>query len=237
MPIKRLHKSRALIAQTWESQLNLSFFLGLLVVTVFLLPALGFEGQHSRISTDLVFSTVLVSGVAIAWGQPRLFVFGSFLAAIALSIRWAGLWISGANFEMWRDVATLASIALICYVLLSQVFRAGTINRARIQGAIAVYLLLGLGWAQAYQITDYFMPGSFQFPASSKSMLGGWYYLSFTTLTTLGYGDFVPIKAQARSLAMGEALVGQLYLAVLIARLIALEVTAFQSDSEAKSGE
>ena len=237
MPTKRLHKSRALIAQTWESQLNLSLFLGLLVVTVFLLPALGFEGQYFNISTDLVFSVVLVSGVAIAWGQRRLFLFGSCLAAIALSIRWAGWWIKSGEFEMLRDVATLASIALISYVLLTQVFRAGAITAARNQGALAVYLLLGLGWAQAYQITSYLKPGSFQIPAGASSMVGGWYYFSFTTLTTLGYGDIVPIKPQARSLAMAEALTGQLYLAVLIARLIALEVTSVQADSELKSDE
>jgi hypothetical protein len=236
MPTKRLHKGRALIVQTWESQLNLSLFLGLLVVTVFLLPALGFEGQYFNVSTDLVFSVVLVSGVAIAWGQRRLFVFGSCLAAIALSIRWASWWVKSGEFEMWRDVATLASIALISYVLLTQVFRAGAITAARIQGAIAVYLLLGLGWAQAYQIINSLKPGSFQYPASAPS-IGAWYYLSFTTLTTLGYGDIVPIKPQARSLAMAEALTGQLYLAVLIARLIALEVTSVQANSEPKSDE
>jgi hypothetical protein len=62
-----------------------------------------------------------------------------------------------------------------------------------------------------------------------------WYYYSFATLTTLGYGDIVPIKPVSRSLAIGEALTGQLYLTVLIARLVSLEVMSWQPDSKNRS--
>ena len=235
--LSALHKGRVLIAQTWESQLNLSLFLGLLVLTVFLMPVLGLERPYGRFSRDLIFSVVLISGVAIAWGQRRLFVFSSCVAAVALGIRWAAWWIRTDDFALWREVATLVSVAIICWVLLSQIFRTGIVTSARVQGGVAVYLLLGLGWAHCYHIANRLTPGSFQSSVGSFFSVVEWYYYSFATLTTLGYGDIVPIKPVSRSLAIGEALTGQLYLTVFIARLVALEVMSWQPDSKLKSEE
>jgi hypothetical protein len=62
-----------------------------------------------------------------------------------------------------------------------------------------------------------------------------WFYYSFVTLTTLGYGDITPLSRVARSLAIGEALTGQLYLAVLIARLIGLEMLSHQAEKKTES--
>ena len=232
-----LHKGRVLIAQTWESQLNLSLFLGLLALTIFWMPALGLVRPYGRLVFDLMFSVVLISGVAIAWGQRRLFILSSCIAAVALGARWAAWWIRTDDFTLWREVATLASVALICWVLLSQIFRSGIITSARLQGAVAVYLLLGLGWAHCYHIANRLTPGSFQSSVGSFFSVVEWYYYSFATLTTLGYGDIVPVKPVSRSLAIGEALTGQLYLTVLIARLVALEVMSWQPDSKSKSDE
>ncbi len=64
-----LSKGRVLIAQTWKSQLNLSIFLGLLVLTVFLMPILGIDHPYRRFWADLIYSIILISGVAIAWGS------------------------------------------------------------------------------------------------------------------------------------------------------------------------
>jgi hypothetical protein len=232
--ISALQKGRVLIAQTWESQLNLSLFLGLLVFTVFLMPAIGLEHWSGRIARDVTFSVILVSGVAIGWGQRRLFVFGTFVAAIALAIRWAAWYVRTDAFDLLREGATLAGIALICMILLSQIFRTGIVTSARVQGALAVYLLLGLGWAHCYQIVNRPDPGSFQSSVGSFFSVIEWNYYSFATLTTLGYGDIVPILPVSRSLAIGEALTGQLYLTVLIARLVALEVMSWQPDSKSE---
>lgn len=192
---------------------------------------------YGRFVFDLMFSVVLISGVAIAWGQRRLFIFSACIAAVALGTRWAAWWIRTDDFALWREVATLASVAVVCCVLLSQIFRSGIITSARVQGAVAVYLLLGLGWAHCYHIANRLTPGSFQSSVGNFFSVVEWYYYSFATLTTLGYGDIVPIKPVSRSLAIGEALTGQLYLTVLIARLVALEVMSWQPDSKLKSEE
>jgi Ion channel len=235
--LSALHKGRALIAQTWESQLNLSLFLGLLIFIVFLTPVLGLERASGRFARDLMFSIVLTSGVAIAWGQRRLFVFSSCVTTIALVIRWTASFVRTDDFDLLREIVTLASIAVICLILISQIFRPGIVTSARLQGAIAVYLLLGLGWAHCYQIANRLFPNSFQSSVGSFFSVVEWYYYSFATLTTLGYGDIVPVKPVSRSLAIGEALTGQLYLTVLIARLIALEVMSWQPNSNHKSAE
>ena len=139
-----LHKSRALIAQTWESQANLSLFLGLLVVTAFLMPALGLDHPYKRFSHDLIYSLIVISGVAIGWGQRRLFILGACLGSLAICLRWAAWGVRNEDFAMWRDLATLACLVMICWALLSQVFREGRVSSARVQGAVAAYLLLGL---------------------------------------------------------------------------------------------
>jgi Ion channel len=120
-------------------------------------------------------------------------------------------------------------------VLLAQVFRAGPVNSYRVQGAIAVYLLFGAGWAHAYHLTAILHPGSFNAPSGNMSTPLDWTYFSFVTLSTLGYGDITPVHPIARVLAAGEALAGQLYLAVLIARLVAMEVVSWQSKTNQNS--
>jgi hypothetical protein len=208
-----------------------------MVFTVFIMPALGLEGSAGQVLRDVVFSVVLISGVAIGWGERTFFIFSSCVAAVALIIRWSAWYFTTDNFGLWREAATLASIVLISLILLSQIFRAGSMTRERVQGAVAVYLLLGLAWAHGYEIVNFLIPGSFHSSVGSFFSVVEWYYYSFATLTTLGYGDIVPIKQVSRSLATGEALTGQLYLTVLIARLVALEVMSWTPDSKGKLDE
>lgn len=93
-------------------------------------------------------------------------------------------------------------------------------------GAACVYLLLGLVWMVAYTLLERVHPGSFHFnsvdAASGVPAVFDFLYYSFVTLTTLGYGDVTPLTPRARSLAVLEAIVGVLFVAVLIARLVGL---------------
>jgi voltage-gated potassium channel len=97
----------------------------------------------------------------------------------------------------------------------------------RIVGAICVYLLIGLAWAKIYESLDDIVPGSFRFPADTAWATPGllrYTYFSFITLGTLGYGDVTPVTALAGTLAWMEAITGQLYLAITVARLVALSI-------------
>lgn len=98
----------------------------------------------------------------------------------------------------------------------------------RIVGAICVYLLIGLGYASIYETLDGVFPGSFRFPADSAWTAPGplrYRYFSFVTLATVGYGDVTPVTAFAGTLAALQAIAGQLYIGITVARLVALSLT------------
>jgi hypothetical protein len=133
------------------------------------------------------------------------------------------------NIELftWNAVLMLIFLIFATGIVLSRVFQKGRITHYRIQGAIAVYLLLGLIWGIAYLLVELQAPGSFNMGiASDRSQLSSeMMYHSLVTLTTVGYGDITPLSAAARNLSNLEGLVGQLYPVILIARLVSLEIT------------
>jgi hypothetical protein len=229
-------RARGLIRESWQSQANLSFFLALLVVVAFVLPSMGFGARDIKLYSDLTFSLLLFSGIAIAWGGRRkIFLLATFVGGVTLAVRCMAFFTATPALQLWSEQWSLAAILVIAVVLLMQVFREGAVTHSRIQGAIAVYLLFGVGWAHAYHIAEFLHPGSFNTTAGSMSNVSDWIYYSFVTLTTVGYGDITPVRPIARSLSVGEALTGQLYLAVLIARLVAMEVVSWQSKANHNS--
>ena len=110
-------------------------------------------------------------------------------------------------------------------LILTHVLRDEEVSREKIFGALSVYLLLGVIWAMLFIMMDSLVPGSFRYGQERVLTEAQMVYYSFVTLTTLGYGDIVPVSPTARSLATLEALTGQLYLTVLVARLVGLHIT------------
>jgi hypothetical protein len=217
-------------ADTLGSQINISIFLGLLILTVFVMPAIGFGSKNERWYGNIVFSILIGAGTAIAWRRRRLFFFSALIGFLTLSVRWLALWVPGGSWGLSSELAALIAVLMISWILLSQIFRStGPTTAVSLQAAIAVYLLFGLAWANAYLIVIQLNPASFQSTVSlSSSSATEWYYYSYVTLTTLGYGEITPLTRIARVLAAGEAVTGQLYLAVLIARLIGMELMSSQ---------
>jgi hypothetical protein len=214
-----------------ESQIKISIFLSLLILTVFVLPAVGLGEHHEHRYGLIVSSVIFCSGASIAWRRRRLFFSSALVASIAVGTRLYALWVPGHFWILFSEMAMIAGILIICWTLLLQIFRnEGQVTRISIQAAIAVYLLFGNAWANAYLITEQQNPNSFKSTVSlSASSPEEWLYYSFVTLTTLGYGEITPQSQVARSLAIGEALTGQLYLAVLVARLIGKEMSSAQT--------
>jgi hypothetical protein len=219
-------KARELILHTWQSQANLALFLAMLVVTVFMLPAINVKHEHIVLYSNVVYSLVLASGVAIGWGRPRLFALAAVVASPALVLRWVAWAMPTPGLEIWAEAFSLLSVVVIAYVLLAQVFRDGPINLMRVQGAVAAYLLIGVGFAYGYQIDSRLNPASVESTVGKMTTFVDWVYFSFCTLSTVGYGDIVPTSRLSRTLAIGEGISGQLFLAILIARLVAMQVSA-----------
>ena len=206
----------------WTDGRGLSIFLGALVALI-ILPALVPLGLPGRFLVDALFSLILVSGAAAVADRPRTTLIVSVIAVAALLVRWASWLYPAAGLAVWREISTLASLVALCGVALALVLRRGPITTRRIEGAIAVYLLLGFTWAQAYELVALWHPGAFGGVVEGRDS-NPWTYYSFVTLTTMGYGDIMPVHPLARALAVLEALTGQLYLTILLARLVSLEL-------------
>jgi len=144
------------------------------------------------------------------------------VAVVSISLRCAARWYPELN--TFREATMLACILATTYIVIAQVFRGGRVTSMRIQGALAIYMLFGLAWANAYELVDMSYHGIAFYTQEPMGSVSAWVYYSFVTLTTLGYGDVVPINRVARMLAIGEAMTGQIYLTVLVARLVALQV-------------
>lgn len=215
------------MARVWTSEWSLTAFLVMLVVMVFIVVPLGRLVGIGALLGSTIFSLLLISGVAAVSERrvPTLLVTG--LVIVTLILRWLTHVAPGMIIASAGVVSALACLGLMAGVVAYHVFRKGTITSHRIQGAVALYLLLGMIWGFAYelvliQVPDAFLPADLgDNPDVLTSHL---IYFSFVTLTTVGYGDITPAHPIVRSLAMLEALVGQLYPAILIGRLVAMEL-------------
>ena len=132
------------------------------------------------------------------------------------------------------DAFLFVFLSLAIFNTMRQVAVGTEINPNRIVGAICVYLLLGVLWSAIYMAIEFFQPGSFRGLTEVASPVWNpdWIYFSFVTITTLGYGDITPVTQTARSFAFAEAVVGQFYIAVLVAGLVSAYISARQSSGE-----
>ena len=207
---------------------GLSAMLALLVILIFVVQPLGDIGVTGRAVTTLFFSMMLISGVWAVGGTrgPARIVGAVVLAGLA--VRGLRLWLGSGSLVVPNAVVSLVFCVVVALVILAQVFRAGPITFHRIQGAVAAYLLLGIAWAFAYEMVALKWPAAFTMPGpqqiDSRALISQFVYFSFVTLTTVGYGDVSAVHPIARSLVTIEALVGQLFPAILLARLVSMEL-------------
>jgi hypothetical protein len=208
----------------WVDDRGLPFFCAFLVVTAFVLPPFQPLGAGRSLAGDVVYACLLISGVR-ALGErklARLFLMPATVITLAVEL---SAWFISVPEPLVLGTG-LVSLLLLLAIVLAQTLRAGPITAARLQGAIAAYLLLGVIWAYSYALVGVLNPAAFSGPVDPTQGPRAFYYFSFVTLATLGYGDVLPVSPVARSLATFEAVTGTLYLAILIARLVSLAVVA-----------
>lgn len=215
---------RIQMGEFWSGDLGLTLITVSLVLLVFVITPLREAGVPGRAVLDLVIAALMLFAV-FAIKDNR---FSTFLVVALISVT-AGV-LGTARFYptpfLHQLGSVLVTLTLILYVriVLLVMFRAGPITWSRVQGGVCAYLLLGMAWASAFQIVEQSRPGSFHFvttPTGFDQLISKLTYFSFCTLTTVG-GDVAPLSPIARSLTIAEAMVGQLFPAILIGALVAM---------------
>jgi voltage-gated potassium channel len=193
------------------------------------------EVKGGDIIVSLLFSLVLISAVLAVASRRRTLVVALFLLIPAIVGRWINHFRPHLVPPAVFLIAGLVLVAFVVVNLLRFVLRAPSVNIEVLCASISAYLMLGLMWTMAYWLVDQLTPGgafSFNTNAGTRSMNGfTGFYFSFITLSTVGYGDITPVSRIARWLAAMEAMTGLLYVAVLIARLVALYSSPKSDDS------
>ena len=219
----------------WVQDRGLSFFLAFLVLITIFVPMFRLS-RSGRIGIDLIFALMLFSG-AIATIRQRIFVY-LILALTVLEFstdlmvefnRLPGHWGCDTALKIF-------GMAILVVMTLRHTFRPGPISVHRAMGGVAVYLLIGLTWAFGYKLVMEERPDAIHFQSSIAGIPTGepsrLIYFSFATLTSVSYGDAYPVHRVARSLATAEALIGQLYPAILIATLVGMSLQARSGDEK-----
>ena len=179
----------------------------------------------------IFYTVILLSAIYTVSERKLYFLLGLLLVILSTLIHWIGIGIGNQAFLIVSDVLGAAVLCLTAVLIIFHVLRAEQITSQKIYGALSAYLLIGIIWTLLFMILEFLVPGSFQMGQETDLRTSQMLYYSFVTLTTLGYGDVVPILPAARSMATLEALMGQLYLVIVVARLVALHITHSKSDS------
>ena len=220
------------LRRLWATDMALTALLIFLLVHIFLLYPLGQMGTV-RLVTTLFFSAILITG-AMAATRNRVFRGFVFLwSVLTLAIFEIRHLFPYEVLLFVKNGLSLFFLVLLTLLILGQAFREGPTTSHRITGAVAVYLLLGLIWSLAYHLVALAIPGAFSlqdpFALGDKETLHShFFYFSFVTLTTLGYGDIVAVHPVARMLVILEGVTGQLFPVILISRLVSLHVQSKQ---------
>jgi Ion channel len=237
VPLRRMVRSRILPRRH-------TILLGAIVVAFLVRPLIG----HTSVGL-LVFSTTFMAllllslytiqvdelvgdrDVLLAERRRRSLV-GWTLALLAIGER---LLLVVAPSRHLYLVASLIWLLALCFVTWSELrsaLRHKEVTGETISMSVSVYLMFGLNWALLYAVIFQLQPGAFRldgspFPPEGSSpdvlqVVPAFIYFSLITLTTIGYGDITPVTPQARYAALAEGITGQLYLAILVARLVGL---------------
>jgi hypothetical protein len=178
-----------------------------------------------KLLMDVFFSLILISGVYAVSKKKHILWIGLMFAFPAFFVQWSTYFVTFPNSLFIGKLIGIFFYIFMITVMLDYLFEEKEITTDMIIGAICVYLLIGAMWASIFTVIEIIHPGSFKMPENSASEMSHFIYYSFVTLTTLGYGDITPVSSTARSFSILEAIFGQLYIAILVSRLVGVNIS------------
>ncbi len=195
----------------------LLIFLGF---TLFVLTPLLSARLLKPIVLEIAFSVILVSGAFVVSTRWPIRLIAVFIGVLTVVLDFLGTSVTGKIIVTMDSLVSVGMLSCFAYLLAKHFLARGRTSAHRIAAAVTIYLLLGLIWARLYQLLTLIDPGSFRTQGGEDLTAAGLAYFSFVTLATLGYGDITPVHIIARNLAVLEAITGQLYLVILISKLV-----------------
>jgi len=207
-----------------------------LLLLALLVLVVGTAATRGSEVAKLVEFVILATTVAVAIaelrapGQRRLA--SITFASCVILVAFVDYTVPLRHLPLIASTLVTAFSAIVIWLTYGSVMRSHRPVGDRIVGSICVYILIGLGWAAIFETLDGVIPGSLRFPADTAWATPSAFryrYFSFVTLATLGYGDITPVTALAGTLAALEAIAGQLYIGITVARLVALSLVDYKS--------
>ena len=214
--------------ENYIQKLHDARFLVLLILILLMLVLTPFfdEFVQTRILMDIFLTTIFIS-IIYTIRLKRTQAIIAFVLVLPLIIAtWSTYFIEIKTISLLTRIFGVLFFAYAAINILRIIVKSEKVTRETIFAAIVAYLLIALMWTFLYMILELASPGSFSFPDwGSRGETMQFEYLSFVTITTLGYGDITPVTDKASALVIIEAVIGQIYLVVLVAWLVGMHVS------------
>jgi voltage-gated potassium channel len=221
----------------------LSFEILLLSFALLLFIPGIFQGSYSSYLSRYLFTLILLSSLYIVAHKRRDLIIGVLLAIPAFVTNWATLWFLDLKMQLLtHSVCQVVFLIYIVVKISGHLAEAKRVDAETIYAAICLYLLLGVTWAMIYFGIVLVDPNAINLAITTdvidrESMtlvLQEVMYFSYVTQTTLGYGEITPANVLARAFVIGQSLVGQIFIAVIVARLVGLQIAFGLTDGDEK---
>lgn len=181
---------------------------------------------------DIAF-TILLMVIVLTVGHNKIIIaFYLVLALITIGLTWAAIIFDSSAIDFYRSVFSIVILTVAMILILKEVFADTCVTIDTIDGALCGYLLLGFTFISVYALVDIVHPQSFYstiesmpIDLSHTNALLDRVYFSFITMLTVGYGDIVPHSSAAKLLTSIQGFLGQVFLVVMIARLVGTHVS------------
>jgi hypothetical protein len=213
-----------------EHKAKFSTLFAALMVLVAVMPFLR-PGAVGGTLLQVLVTLLLISAVyAAADDGKRALRIAVSIAVPALVLSWAGRVSSNLTLSAVGGILVAVFLTVTAVAIVRYIIRAQRVTSQVVFGAVSVYLMMGIVGAFLFSLLELGAPGSLRLPGveggamDDPTHFSAIAYYSFVTLTTLGYGDITPASPYARSLATMLAVTGQLYLVVLVARVVGLQI-------------
>lgn len=198
-----------------------SFLLLLVVFTIFFVPIFPIEWH--RIIYSVCFTFIfLLSALALSKYRTKIFK----LAVLVVLIEWLSILFYLSIITTVSFLANIIFFILLVVLFIGQIVKSKTVTPQVIMESINGYLLLGMSFSILIGLVCSIDPSSFSFKhlsgqtSQSFAYFSNYIYYGFVTLTTLGYGDVVPLSPAAKSLSIFTSVTGQMYIAIIIALIV-----------------